>query len=178
MDYIGKPITIQLFGKDLLMHPEYHKSMFDIIGSNMNSIISQPDFDSDEAYRVYYDNRIYNTSMNNVNTALAFDGETVCGFMQFSFDLNQDTATWQEMQIKDRYQGDGKTFPALLSTFFQHPDSYKVKLIYGYINHKNIKSQSVFTGIGFHICEITASGAKYSCAMQDARNWFITRYSI
>lgn len=95
---------------------------------------------------------------------LCYKGKTLVGFINYTY-MNKDVMI-SEVQIREDYQGKG-VLKSLLNEVINNTKRKKIEYFLGTISKKNIKSQNVFTHIGFKLGDDNI----YRISREDLVNW-------
>ncbi len=119
------------------------KDMLNILIKFYNNF-NKEDNSKKEVYEPWI-NMIRNTK--DYNILLYYDSNTLVGFINYLYhDLG---LMLSEIQIKEEYQSKYNILRIVLKEVLNISEKNRYKYIYGTINSKNIRSQQVFTHIGF-----------------------------
>ena len=131
-----------------LIPDDTFEKMFSILRDNYKFLYEIKDDD----YNVWK----YDIKLNNkINTYILKDDNEISGYLQFV--INDNDICISEVQVKEEYKGDKKTFNKLMKEFINLSEVEPDTIIYLHINPNNIKSKEVFTHIGF----VNTSGNRY-----------------
>lgn len=124
------------------------ENMFSLLKENYKDLyeIKQDDF-------LIWKNNVKDS--DNINTYILKENNNIIGYIQYV--KNENDICLSEIQIKDEYKGDKKTFKKLIRDFIILSGITSDTIVYGNINPNNSKSKNVFTHIGF----VNKNGNRY-----------------
>lgn len=154
-------LKYELFTYDNKISEDKYESIYRILLENQN-IITGKDNSSKEMHDKWV-NMILNTQGYNI--LVCYLNEKIVGFIAFMYlDIG---LMLSEVQIKKEYQGTHNIFKNMLKEVLEISDKSKYSKLYCTISSKNLKSQGVFTHIGFKKQE----GVLYSIDYLDLLKW-------
>lgn len=153
--------TVKRLKGELLDSPEVLDGIFCLIYENMKELCPPTGEDREEDKRIWLEFNRQGVLQNGRTTALVYDGQTLCGFLQY--ERADRLCCWGDMDIAPRYRKDGVTIRLLVREFLRDGDFADCETICTQIMDKNRESWSLAVHLGFREGEKTARGHRYFC---------------
>ena len=162
-DYTGRPQEIE----PLL------PQMFSLIARNMREIA--PTGNTLDEDRLMWTRAMLEQLRNpDTHWILLFSGEALAGYTLYR--IAGETLHMDEIQVQQRFQGDGVSFPMLLGKLLEDAITARAETLASYANRQNLKSRAILSRLGLAIAGETPRGFQYRGRVRDALAWFEAKY--